>query len=115
MFFFVTEFYRDNARQFQFKRDGFSKAGPGVLFYNFGLAVDIVHTGKLWDLSKPEWDIIGAIGKETARKMNLKVEWGGDWSFWDPAHWQIAGWRKVRDAQMIIPHEAVVGNRLFDF
>jgi hypothetical protein len=62
------------------------------------LAVDIISATKAWDLSKKQWDVIGCIGKEIARKRNLKIDWGGDWDFWDPAHWQIADWRKYRTA-----------------
>jgi len=126
--FYAHEFYRDNARQYELKRNGNSKAGPGASPHNYGLAVDIIHTAKLWDLTEAEWDIIGAIGKETARKMNLKVRWGGDWdrdgipvhsdpdeNFWDPAHWEILNWRDVRDGGLIIPFEQTRGKKDWDF
>jgi len=34
-----------------------------------------------------------AIGKEVARKRNIKLDSGHDWNFWDPAHWEIDNWQ----------------------
>jgi len=110
---FATEFNRSNERQRELKAKGVSKAGPGASPHNYGLAVDIVHLTRLWDLTEKEWDLIGTIGKEVARKMNLKVEWGGDWNFYDPAHWEIRDWREVRDNQLIFPYGK--RSKLFDF
>jgi hypothetical protein len=66
--------------------------------------VDIIHASRAWNLTKKEWDVLGSIGKEIARKRNLKMEWGGDWDgregrpkFYDPAHWQIKNWRDLLD------------------
>ena len=61
--------------------------------------MDIVHASRAWNLTKKEWDVLGSIGKEIARKRNLKMEWGGDWKFYDPAHWQIKDWRDQLDRQ----------------
>lgn len=72
---------------------GNSKAKFGSSPHNFGKAVDIVHYWRSWDLTPKEWANIGAIGKETARRMNLKITWGGDWNFYDPAHWELKDWR----------------------
>ena len=41
--------------------------------------------------------MIGGVGKEVARKMGLRVTWGGDFkSLYDPAHWELTDWRTVR-------------------
>jgi len=66
-----------------------------------GKAVDIVHGKFAWELTKQEWAHIGKIGKEVLDRMNRQLpaskrfalNWGGDWSFYDPAHWEIANWQ----------------------
>lgn len=58
-----------------------------------GCAVDIVHAKFHWQLSREEWRYIGIVGKQVAHRIGLDVEWGGDWSFFDPAHWELKGWR----------------------
>ena len=58
-----------------------------------GMAVDIVHARYHWELTKQEWALIGKIGKDIAKKLNIPIEWGGDWQRpWDPAHWQLEYW-----------------------
>jgi hypothetical protein len=59
-----------------------------------GKSVDIVHAGYHWDMSKDEWALIGKVGKELAHRLGLEVTWGGDWSFYDPAHWELSDWRE---------------------
>lgn len=58
-----------------------------------GKAVDIVHSRFHWQLTKDEWALLGVIGKKTAERMGLDVTWGGDWDFYDPAHWELTGWK----------------------
>lgn len=78
---------------------GVSKARAGQSAHQYGCAVDVIHFKKAWGLSKREWAVIGAIGKEAARKANVKVVWGGDFkSIYDPAHWELADWRERRSA-----------------
>lgn len=96
--FFVHELVRDKHTQNAYFAKGVSKARWGSSAHNFGMAADIVHFGRYWELSKQEWNLVGALGKEAARKSGVKVTWGGDWaSIWDPAHWELADWRKWRD------------------
>lgn len=93
----ATEFLRTPERQRELKRQGRSKAGPGQSPHQYGLAFDLVSATRYWDLTPRQWAVIGAIGKEVARKRKLPVEWGGDWpTFWDPAHWQLAGWKAYK-------------------
>lgn len=68
-------------------------------------AVDIIHGTKAWDLSRESWTLLGHIGKEVAAAEGLKLVWGGDWKFYDPAHWEVADWRsgEIRD------HDARLG------
>lgn len=95
--FFVHELLRDKQAQDAYFARGVSKARWGQSAHNFGMAADIVHFGRYWELSRKEWAVIGLIGKEVARKQNLKITWGGDWtSIWDPAHWELADWKQRR-------------------
>lgn len=91
------EFVRSKKRQDALQAKGRSKARGGQSPHQYGMAVDIVHASRAWNLTKKEWDVLGSIGKEIARKRNLKMEWGGDWKFYDPAHWQIKNWRDLLD------------------
>lgn len=71
--------------------EGFSKLRYGP--HNAGLAVDIIHGVRAWNLSRKQWALIGHIGKELAQSRGLKLVWGGDWKDpWDPAHWEVKGW-----------------------
>lgn len=58
-----------------------------------GAAVDIVHARYHWDMSPNEWALIGKVGKDVADRLGLEIVWGGDWEFYDPAHWELAGWK----------------------
>ena len=93
------EMLRSEQRQIQLFNEGRSKVKSGA--HNVGCAVDIIHSTKAWELTKKEWDILGAIGKDVARKRDIKIEWGGEWQFYDPAHWQLANWKDYRRAQDI--------------
>lgn len=89
--------FRGEAEQNALFKLGTSKAKFGQSAHNFGAACDMVHAFRYWDLSRKEWDVVGLIGKEVARKLNLKVTWGGDWRDpYDPAHWQLANWRDLK-------------------
>jgi len=91
------EFVRTKKRQHKLFMEGRSKAKAGKSPHQYGMAVDIVHGTRAWNLTKKEWDVIGQIGKEIARKRKLDMEWGGDWNFYDPAHWQLKNWRDLLD------------------
>ena len=102
------EMLRSAKRQDELYKSGRSKARGYSSPHQFGCAVDIVHAVDYWNISKKQWDIIGTIGKEVARKRHLKIEWGGDWDgedgrpkFWDPAHWQLQNWRGRADEPKI--------------
>lgn len=94
--FYAHQFYRGKAEQDRLKAAGRSKAAWGSSPHNYGLAVDMVHALYHWDLTKAQWALIGTIGKEVARKLDLKVTWGGDWNFYDPAHWQLTNWKNLK-------------------
>lgn len=87
---------RSNAEQRRLRLQGNSKAGPGESPHNYGCAVDLVHGTKAWELPKPCWDLIGHLGKEIALQAGISVQWGGEWKFYDPAHWELTRWREER-------------------
>lgn len=96
--FFPIQFLRTAEEQNAAYERGVSRAKAGSSPHQYGLAVDIVHFGKFWDISRLQWDVIGLIGKETARRLNIRVTWGGDFrTLYDPAHWELADWRELKD------------------
>lgn len=92
---FAHCFLRTAVEQNKLFAAGASKARAWESPHNFGLAVDIIHGTKAWDLTRKQWELVGHIGKEVAAQVGLKVVWGGDWKFYDPAHWELANWRDI--------------------
>lgn len=86
---------RDHEEQSSLYVRGYSNARAGQSPHNYGLAVDIVHGTKAWELTQKQWELVGHLGKELAAQLGIKVEWGGDWAFYDPAHWELANWRDI--------------------
>lgn len=86
---------RPSWEQDALKAQGFSKAGAGESPHNFGLAVDLVHGTKGWELTRKQWALVGHVGHEVAKRIGVKVEWGGSWKFYDPAHWELGDWRSL--------------------
>jgi hypothetical protein len=93
---FVAEAERSRERQRELQKAGRSKLSLGAHCY--GLAVDVVHSTKGWSLTAAQWALLGQLGKEVARARNLRLVWGGDWEFYDPAHWELRDWRKLVNA-----------------
>ena len=91
--FFAHCFVRSHALQDTLYANGVSKARAGQSPHNWGMAVDVVHYGRFWQLTRQEWAVVGLLGKEAARRRNIKVTWGGDWRFYDPAHWELSDWK----------------------
>ena len=83
---------RPEAVQARLFIQGRTQARPGQSPHNFGMAVDLVHGVRAWDVPRPCWDLIGHVGKEVADRLSLNLTWGGDWKFYDPAHWELADW-----------------------
>src|SRR5690606_17376323 len=95
---FATEVWRDASRQDMLYVQGHSNARAGQSAHQYGLAVDIVHGVKAWDMPETAWKMIGHIGKELAIQNGLHIMWGGDFkSLWDPAHWEIRDWKTHKD------------------
>lgn len=88
--------WRSGDEQDQLFVRGFTKAKAGESPHNHGFAVDIIHGTKAWELDKMAWSILGHMGKEIATRKGIEIQWGGDWSFYDPAHWELKHWRTLR-------------------
>lgn len=91
----IVRTHEDQAAEFV---QGNSRDDPSDgMWPHMAYAVDIIH-GTLGYMDKPKiphaWDCIGHLGKEVANSMDLKIVWGGDWKFYDPAHWEIHGWKE---------------------
>ena len=69
--------------------------------HRIGEAVDIVHGVYHWDMTPQEWRFLQVIGNRALDRVNatlkkadkLELTWGGNWSFYDPAHWQITDYK----------------------
>lgn len=96
---FCHQAYRDHGHQNELFAAGKSRAKAGESPHNWGLAVDVVHGRLAWNMPKMSWDLIGHVGKEVAKQHGIAVEWGGDWSFWDPAHWELSDWKSLKGWQ----------------
>lgn len=102
---FVHSAFRTREQQSSLVAAGRSKASWPVSAHNQGKAVDIVHSRFAWDMTPEEWAYIGKVGKRVADRLDLEVEWGGDWRFYDPAHWQVGRYRDegLRNLYSVVP------------
>lgn len=96
---YVHTAYRTPELQAKLHHKGLSTVSSGP--HQRGAAVDIVHAHFHWNCSKEFWDYMGALGKQIIQQNRFDIEWGGDWSFYDPAHWQLKDWRKH---EIVDPH-----------
>jgi hypothetical protein len=94
---FAHNMVRTSSEQTKLYVQGFSQAQAGESPHNHGCAVDIVHSIKAWKMDERSWRMLGHIGMELADQLGIKIEWGGEWDFYDPAHWQLADWRSLKD------------------
>lgn len=91
---FCSEARRSHERQAEVFRQGHSKIkknGPHTL----GYAVDIIHGIRGWDIPEKAWALVGHVGKEICQSEGLTLRWGGDWKFYDPAHWERSDWERL--------------------
>lgn len=90
---------RSDAEQTALYVKGRTKARAGESPHNHGMAVDIIHSVLAWGLDKKSWEIISHIGYEVGARLGLEMKWGGEWSFYDPAHWELTHWRVLAARQ----------------
>lgn len=86
---------RTNEEQQALYMAGKSNARAGKGPHPYGMAADIIHGTLAWKLDRKSWEILGHIGNEVAQRLGIEIEWGGDWSFYDPAHWELKNWREL--------------------
>lgn len=93
---FAAEVIRTPERQDQLFEDGHSKAKGGQSAHQYGMAVDLVHAQHGWSLNRDQWKLLGDVGMDIAKTLSLPIgskAWGGNWKFYDPAHWQVDDWK----------------------
>lgn len=101
---FVLNCVRGEAAQEEYFKTGMSRARYGQSAHNYGMAVDIIHGRKAYDLDRKSWDLLGHIGKEISVQAGIPITWGGDWkSLWDPAHWELEEWRSLSQGMKPFP------------
>lgn len=104
---YVHSAFRTREQQVKAVRDGASKAPWPRSAHCIGEAVDIVHGVYHWQLTPQEWQFLGVLGRLALDRVNaplkkadkLSLTWGGndgpgDRFSWDPAHWEIADYRR---------------------
>ena len=94
---FCACLWRDKAAQDAAYVLGHSKGRFGQSPHNYGMAVDIIHGVKGYDLHKQSWALLGHIGKEISVQSGIEITWGGDWKFYDPAHWELREWKMLKE------------------
>lgn len=79
-----------------------------------GFAVDIIHSKDAWNLSETEWKLCHHVGAELAIQKGIDVTWGGKFrSLYDPAHWELTGWRELYPEILAAPYEALTKWELY--
>lgn len=73
---------------------GVSKDSPEDGYWpHKAFAVDIIHSKLGWmdaiPLSREAWRVIGHCGDQVALSMGIKIKWGGRFTFYDPAHFEL--------------------------
>ncbi|AXH75566.1 MAG: hypothetical protein [Microviridae sp.] len=91
--FYAHSAFRTQSEQRALYDKGVSKTKYPYAAHCQGAAVDIVHSRYHWLLDKTEWDYVGKVGKDLAHNLGIDITWGGDWKFYDPAHWELTGWK----------------------
>lgn len=98
---YVHTALRDQNAQTAVLKAGNSKVAYPNSAHNIGEAVDIVHGVLHWQMNEQEWQLLGVLGRLALDRLNaslrkdrkLHLTWGGDWKFYDPAHWEITDYR----------------------
>ncbi len=90
--------YRNEEAQEKAYREGASKAHFGESPHNFqpSLAFD-AYSYPIDVNSIPLAQLLGKAIKEAAKRLDLSIEWGGDWKgFKDYPHFQLRNWKQYR-------------------
>jgi peptidoglycan L-alanyl-D-glutamate endopeptidase CwlK len=88
--FKITECVRSEKEQNEYFKKGTSRQKYPNSFHCWGLAFDMIHNVKDDISNKSVLKKASEIAKIEGAKLNLDVEWGGDWkSFYDQYHIQV--------------------------
>lgn len=100
--------FRSYELQDQLYRQGRTQKRGGQSPHNHGMALDIIHAERGWNLTENEWIEFAQVLLAVAERRDLKLRWGGDWNmngvpvpddpaerFWDAAHFELADWRSM--------------------
>lgn len=93
----VFEHWRSPERQEQMIAKGVSKAGPWRSAHQYGLAVDIIHATRAWDVPERFWEDMAAVVRVIEETYKVDLEHGHRWKFRDSAHIELKNFRKYRD------------------
>jgi hypothetical protein len=69
-------------------------ADNGFPFYCLEMAPDwcsYVHVSRVYDLRRCEWEVLAALARDAARKVQAKMVWGGDFRVYHPSFWLLRG------------------------
>lgn len=91
---FTHCFVRTHEQQKKEYEEGDSKSPPGQGVHEFGMGFDLIHSVAGWNLAPESWKMVRHIGNEVAAQNGIPLR--HDIS-WDPAHWELADWRKYKD------------------
>lgn len=91
--FYVHTCFRHPNEQLELQRKGLSKLSFGP--HQRSCAIDVVSSIDHWEIPDDLWYYVGTLGESVARSVDLPIEWGGRWKFYDPAHWQMKDWQKT--------------------
>ncbi|UIB81391.1 hypothetical protein [Flyfo microvirus Tbat2_93] len=103
---------RDKKEQDAVRKAGNSKLSWPNGAHNIGEAVDIVHGTLHWDMNPQEWKLLSVLGQRALDLVNaslpkarkLELSWGGNWGFYDPAHWEIRDYKtRTRKVDAVPP------------
>lgn len=92
----VYEHWRTPERQAEMIAKGVSKAGPWQSAHQYGLAVDIIHSSKAWDVPERFWEDLEATVRVIEQCYKVDLEHGHRWKFRDSAHIELKNYRKYR-------------------
>ena len=95
--------WRDESEQARLYVQGYSKARFGESAHNYGMAADLIHSTMAWNLDPKSWGVLGHIGKEISVQSGIAITWGGDWKFFDPAHWELEDWQTLVRLKPMLP------------
>lgn len=93
----ISEHYRTPQRQAELMRLGRSKAGPWRSPHQYGLAVDVIHQFRGWDVPERFWTDLAGVVKVVEGIYDVDLEHGHTWKFRDSAHVELKDFRTWRD------------------